>query len=618
MNYKGIMRYILIILLLFFGIAVFGAEYAYTPAQTSAMRSKINGNLAAGDIVYLENGTYTDCLLTFKGNGTAANPITLKARNAGGVVFTGSLRLQISGSYLIADGLVFKNGTASNSDIIEFRTSSSVFANNCRLTNCVIDNCNNPALNKAEEKPSERWVMLYGKNNRVDHCYFARKDRSGVLMMVSLNAADCRENNHLIDHNFFGYREVLAAGNGGETIRLGDSGTSVYSCKTIVEHNFFYRCDGEAEIISVKSADNMIRRNTFYESAGAVVCRHGKNNTIHSNVFIGNNKANCGGVRIINEGHKVYNNFFQELAGTTSRSALCVMTAVFENPTAQTDTQKEPLNAYHRVKNADIVHNTFVGCKSIEIGTVGTYTYASDSPYRPGEKLTGTLYPQNLTIANNIIYNPTDKSIWKEISSSSVSGTWFEYNLCAFNSDFTHNGFINYPISCSKHSGIYLLENSEKMPAPTDYDYVQTDITGTIRMTSQKDAGSQEVSNRLLPYDAAKPDECGTIWYEPQQSEMNAALSKTTFFPTLTTSVKEIRDNNQIRIICKDHVLFVCNNTLINQLSLYNMEGLPIKTWHPYQCDFSFPLTSFPKGIYLCKIQTEDEKYYSHKIIVER
>ena len=612
------MKHTLTILILFLGINIYAAEFSYTPSQSSTMRTKINGNLAAGDVVYLEDGTYTDCLLTFRGNGTAANPIMLKARNQGKVIFTGSPRLQISGTYLIVDGFVFKDGIASNTDIIEFRTSSSVFANNCRLTNCVIDNCNNLALNKTEEKPSERWVMLYGKNNRVDRCYFARKDRSGVLMAVGLNTAECRENNHLIDHNFFGYREVLPAGNGGETIRLGDSGTSIYSCKTIVENNFFYRCDGDPEIISIKSADNIIRQNTFYESAGSVVCRHGKNNTIYSNVFIGNNKTNSGGVRLINEGHKVYNNFFQELQGTGSRSALCVMTAVFENPTSQTDTQKEPLNAYHRVKNADVVHNTFVGCRSIEIGTVGSYTYASDSPYRPGEKITGTLYPQNLTIANNTIYNPTDAGIWKEISSSSVSGTSFEYNLCVFRSAFTHIGFINYPINYTKQTGLYLLGNSEKMPAPTDYDYVKTDITGETRISAQKDAGAQEVVNRSFPYNTAKPDECGTTWYLPQQSEMNDALSKTTFFPTLVTSVnKNFPDENQIQIICKDNVLSVFNNTGISQLSLYNTEGKQIKNWYPCQYHFSFSLASFPKGIYLCKIHTEAGKSYSQKIIVE-
>lgn len=606
-----------IIFILYASGTLFAAEYIYNSGQQGLLKTKINGGLQPGDVVYLEDGTYTDCLLVFKGNGTSDRPITLKARNQGKVIFTGKVRLQMSGVYLIVDGLVFKDGVASDTDIVEFRTSNAVFAYNCRLTNCVIDNCNDPTLNKNEEKPSERWVMLYGRNNRVDHCYFARKDRSGVLLMVALDKNESRNNDHQIDSNFFGYREKFPAGNGGEIIRLGDSGTSIYSCKTTIENNFFYHCDGESEIISIKSADNIIRRNTFYESAGSVVCRHGKNNTICSNVFIGNNKPNCGGVRVINEGQKVYDNFFQELAGTGSRSALCVMTAVFENPTSQTDIWKEPLNAYHRVKNVDIVHNTFVGCESIEIGTVGTYTYSDDNPYYPGKKVTGTLYPRNLKIADNIVYNPVSKTIWKDVSSASVNETSFEYNVCKFSSNFTHSGFVNYNLNYELQEGVFLLGNSERMPSPTNYDYVLTDITGTLRPLIQKNAGAQEPETLSDPFDAAKPNDCGTSWYANQQTEMNDALSRTVFFPARTSSVRNaIKDDDPVRIFRQDDQLVVSSIDIMNEFSLYNVNGQVLDIRYPHANVFYFETSSYPKGIYLCRVMFNEGRNFFRKIII--
>lgn len=600
-----------------FCICIFSAEYSYTKSQKSDLQAKINGKLSPGDIVYLEDGTYTDCLLTFKGNGTSSKPITLKARNAGKVIFNGQLRLQMSGTYLIVDGFVFKDGVASNSDIIEFRTSSTVFANNCRLTNCVIDNCNNQTLDKSLEKPSERWVMLYGKNNRVDHCYFARKDRSGVLMMVAIDKVEGRENNHLIDSNFFGFREKLASGNGGEIIRLGDSNTSIYSCKTTIENNFFYNCDGEVEIISLKSADNVITRNTFYECAGSVVCRHGKNNTISSNLFIGNNKSGCGGVRIINEGQKVFNNIFQELAGTGTRSALSIMTAVFENPTDATDFDKEPLNAYHRVKNVYVVHNTFVGCKSIEVGTVGSYTYSSDNPYYPKQKLTGNLYPHKSKLGSNMIYHPTSEGIVNIVSEEAIAEISLQQNLCTFSSKFTYRGFSNVKLNFEKKNGTYVLLDETATPASADYDYVATDITGKIRPSTGKNVGAIEASNRNLSYNTAKPDAVGATWYTPQQQEANSILSKTKFSAPLIASGLDntSKDDSQLQVYCRDNTMFVNANILMSQISLYDSSGRLIKTYYPKQTIYSFDVNSLPKGMYICKIRTEKGDDLVRKVV---
>lgn len=521
-------------------------EYTYSSSQQSALKTKINGALQPGDIVYLENGTYSNCLLLFKGEGTENKPITLKAKNPGKVIFNGQVKLQISGQYLVVDGLVFKDGIAVNSDLVEFRTSSTVLANNCRITNCVIDNCNNTSLDKNSEKPSERWVMLYGKNNRVDHCYFANKDRSGVLMMVALDKAESRENNHIIDYNFFGYREIFPAGNGGEIIRLGDSSTSIYSCKTIVENNIFFQCDGEVEIISIKSADNIIRQNNFYECAGSVVCRHGKNNTIHSNVFIGNNKAGCGGVRVINQGQKVYDNYFQELAGTGNRSALCIMMAVFENPTLSTDTEQEPLNAYHKVKDAEVASNVFVSCKNVDLGTDVSYTYDSSNRYYPGEKVPGTLKPECL-ISRNIFYSSGGKSIINKVKSNA--------------------------------SEIRLIDNTDKLLSEFDL--------------------------KKLSFSVPKPDNCGTNWYAGQQYDLNCISGTTDFWKKISSEIKKNNINSSVSIVKKPNTIEISSGIFIEKFFVYNVYGQKVISDILVQSNSgSINCRNFPAGTYIFCIQT--------------
>jgi poly(beta-D-mannuronate) lyase len=475
-------------------------RYFYATGQYSALKSKLSSGLQAGDTVVVGNGTYPDFQVNFIANGTTEKPVVLMAETPGQVVINGEgkMKLWMSGSYLEVNGFLFKDGWASNQDIIRFQTGSSAQANSCRLTNCVIDNCNNTALDKNSDSPSERWVMLYGKNNRIDHCYFANKDRAGVLIMVDLSSNNSVENHHIIEHNFFGYREVFAAGNGAETIRIGDSERSQRSSQTIVRSNFFYRCDGEIEIISLKSCDNLIQYNTLYESAGMVVCRHGRRNTIEGNVFVGNNKNHCGGVRLINEGHKVYNNLFQKLKGTGSRSALCVMTALYENGEA-------PLNAYHRTKDADVAFNTFVECASIELGTIARYSGTN-----------GTLFPQNVRIFNNVFYKMSAPAA---VAGADISGIAFEGNITDNAATWTYGGIAKKDVGMTVGTdGLFRLNPDADgycIPALNsvgNFEYVTTDATGAPRLNGN-DVGAVNYENITQSYRAASAGECGVSWY---------------------------------------------------------------------------------------------------------
>ncbi len=524
---KSLKHTLLASLTLLNSILAFAANKSVNSSMTeNQIKTAISSGLSAGDTVFFENGTYTNLLgsAQFKGTGTASKPIVFIARNPGSVIITGNIQVGMNGKFLEINGLLFKDGkvTTQYKDLISFRegttSDSTKYAYNCRLTNCVVDNCNDESLDPTNDSESERWVMLYGRGNRVDHCYFANKTRAGVLMMMDLSNPASRNNGHRVDHNFFGYRPRIAAGNGGEAIRPGDSKVSQYICASIIEDNYFYEFDGEIEIISLKSCDNIVRRNTFRKSAGMVVCRHGHRNTIESNVFLGDGKSGSGGVRVINQGHKIYNNYFEGLTGTGTRSALCLQNGVFETPTESTNLDCEPLNAYVRAKDVDIAFNTFVSCASIELGTASTYSYSSDSKCagKAGTSLAGTLAPQNIKVSNNIFYNMPSAPV--KANGANISGITFNNNIANTSTSWNYNGITKKDIRMTKANGMYKLDAGTAtycIPAlysVGNFSYVTTDATNSAR-TNGNDVGAVNYENIAKNYSAAQVSECGVSWY---------------------------------------------------------------------------------------------------------
>ncbi|QDU70745.1 chondroitinase-B domain-containing protein [Mucisphaera calidilacus] len=296
-------------------------------------------NAAPGDTLVMTDGVWNNQSIDFAGHGTADNPITLRAQSAGGVILTGSSNLSISGSHLVVDGLTFNEGRPSGSHIIRF-TGSQGDANHSRLTNTTITN-----YNPADINDRYFWVSLYGQDNRVDHSRFQGQNHSGVTLVAWLDGDEAR---HRIDHNHFADRPE-GNGNGFETIRIGTSEFGDSSAKVIVENNLFERVDGEVEIISNKSNDNIYRYNTFAESKGTLTLRHGHRANVEGNFFLGKNKDGSGGVRVIGEDHQIINNYFADL--DDRMDGVISITAGIENT--------QP-SGYQQVKNALIAHNTII------------------------------------------------------------------------------------------------------------------------------------------------------------------------------------------------------------------------------------------------------------------
>src|SRR5687768_16607900 len=339
------------------------AEHRVSSAEDVA---RLTAELRPGDEVVLKDGAWVDQRIVLQGKGAADKPITFRAATAGGVTLSGQSSIVIDGEHLVISGLVVKDAGAVSGDTVEIKGRGN------RLTDTAIIACTH-----------KFFVHLRGSDHRVDHCYLADKTNDDPTLQVEVEA---QPNRHRIDHNHFGHRPPLGR-NGGETIRVGYSHQSMSSSGTIVEHNLFDRCDGEIEIISSKSCDNIYRHNTFLDCAGMLTLRHGNRCVIDSNFFIGRHKKGSGGIRIIGEEHIITNNYIEGV----EKGGFWITSGIVDSE----------LKGYFQSKNCLIAFNTFVDSPgpAVEVDAgIGTSRR--------------TLRPENITIANNL-FAPTKGLIIK-------------------------------------------------------------------------------------------------------------------------------------------------------------------------------------------------------------
>ena len=321
-------------------------------SYTAAGIQKALEKARPGDTLIIRNGEYSDLRLEWKASATSENPVVVAAQTPGGVRLSGRTSLHISGSGLEVRGLLLQGCVADKGTLVEFRNGDEL-ATGCRLTECVIDACN-----PARRDVNYSYVHLYGRGNRVDHCSFTGKLNLGVTLIVMLSYPDCDENYHCVDHNYFGPRPVYGS-NGAETIRVGTSQQCMQNSRSQITDNLFDRCNGEVEVVSIKSCENTIARNVFYECQGVLALRHGDRNVAEGNLFIGHGVRNTGGIRIVGEDQVVRGNTMLGLAGERFFSALALMYGV----------PNSLPNRYMQVQRTIVEDNVFEACRSIDFTT---------------------------------------------------------------------------------------------------------------------------------------------------------------------------------------------------------------------------------------------------------
>ncbi|PWJ58456.1 poly(beta-D-mannuronate) lyase [Dyadobacter jejuensis] len=495
---KGLATTVFIVLLLMKSGVGFTKSIRVTDIDSYNKAAK---SLQPGDTLLMTAGVWSNAALVLSATGTATQPIVLMAEKMGQVFMEGNSTLRLSGNYLVVSGLYFRNGYASKGSVIEFRENANKLAFNSRVTACVIEEYNKP-----DRFDEDTWIQLYGQHNRFDHNYIAGKKNGGVTMAVNLNDERNQNNYHRIDHNFFGPRPRLGS-NGGETIRIGVSTYSLTSSRTILEDNYFYRCNGEVEIVSIKSCDNVVRGNRFVECEGGLVLRHGNRNRIEGNYFLGNNKPHTGGVRVINAGHSITNNYFADLKGDRFRSALTIMNAV----------PNSPINRYHQVKDVTIAYNTFVNCDHIELGA--------------GKDLERIADPEGVRFVNNVFYAPKADSIFHIYTD--IKGIVFSGNLLQTAGKPIAKGIEASNMKLVKNSdGLLFPFPDKKLASFNSFKEVETDLTGQKRQSADLPGVLRAGTVKDLPA-SFNLNSVGPGWFKKDRP---VAIKQARIIPVLSTT----------------------------------------------------------------------------------
>ena len=148
------------------------------------------------------------------------------------------------------------------------------------------------------------YLTIIGNDHQVDHNTFQNKKALGKFIGVRGTGKQIAER-LWIHHNYF-HNFSKQTGNGAEAVQFGLSGYSLSSTNSIFEYNLFENCEGENELLSVKSSALTVRYNTVRDCKAQMTLRHGNFNKIYGNYF-----TNTPGLRIFGDDHLIYSNYFE-------------------------------------------------------------------------------------------------------------------------------------------------------------------------------------------------------------------------------------------------------------------------------------------------------------------
>lgn len=437
------------------------------PVSTSAELTTALSNASAGTTIVLANGTYsqTGPFVVSNKNGTASSPITIKAANPGQAIISGGASLQIqSSSNVVIEGLKFTNlgNTALLLD----------GSNNIRVTR------NQFALQATGG--TLIWLQVSGINshhNRIDHNDFGHKSDTDPLIAYQGDGNGNISQYDVIEYNYF--HDVCPwVANGKETIRLGLSGISLSNGFNTIQYNLFENCDGEPEIVSVKSSNNTVRYNTFKASKGGLTSRHGHNNSFYGNFFLGDGvETEEAGIRIYGNDHKIYNNYMENLTA----NAIILDNGNYDGGTSVYPSNPTPddLRAQWKIYRAQVVNNTIVNSMTgIIVGSSKTYA------------------TQDSRVANNIVRNSTG-TLYDEVV---TTNTLFEGNI-GFGSTVSNNSSRRAAQILGVNPLLTTVNGLQKLSSGSPainaalgtYTYVTEDMDGETRSTT--DIGADERSS---------------------------------------------------------------------------------------------------------------------------
>lgn len=362
-----------------------------------------------GDTLEVANGTYNLGSANITRSGCQQRPIVIRARNQGLAVLSGNTTLTFeSVQHIRLEGFAVRSASVGTGIKLLNSSRITIARNAFALT----------------ETSSCNWIYIgdtFGSTaplksggNVMEYNSFDGKTMTGKYVVFDGTATQ-QSQHDTIRYNLFKNNGPRAV-NEQESIRVGVSGLSPSSGFTVIEHNLFQACDGDPEIVSIKSCDNIVRFNTFQRSLGTVTLRQGRRNVVEGNYFFGEGKTGtfngstigCGGIRVYGKDHLIFNNYMQGLTGSRFDAGITITNGDVDNSTTS-------LSSHNLPENVTIAFNTLVNNRSnIEIGFTNNGGYP--------------LAPLNCVLANNVVVENTS-AIVLSYGASSLAGVAFANNL---------------------------------------------------------------------------------------------------------------------------------------------------------------------------------------------
>ena len=335
------MKYLPLLFLLF--LSILGHTQTRYDVASVAEFNSAQDQASAGDTIVWAPGTYADVGMSINKDG-----LIVTALPHGTVLFKGVSRATINANEVTFSGFQYVGGYIATLDVIR------VYGNDVLISHVNIQNYT-----------CFKYLVVYEESRRttISHCNFENRlnlDDKNILSVL----VDNEPGFHKIQHCSFKNFDGIGNDQGIEPIRIGVSTQGDLDSRTLVEYCYFTKCNGDGEIISHKSRQNVYRYNTFENNPVAeLVLRHGDEGIVYGNFFLNN----MGGIRV-REGsnHFIYNNYFEGLNNRT---------IYLQNDPS------DPLSEIH------IYHNTIINSDEVRLGSNGS------NP------------PTNVTLANNVFIN---------------------------------------------------------------------------------------------------------------------------------------------------------------------------------------------------------------------
>ena len=435
-------------------------------------------------------------------------PIVIRAKEPGTVILKNQSWLTFKdASYITIEGFDFRS---TDGPVLEL-----LGCNNIRITNNVFH---------LQETVNSIWVMIKGNadlhkqtshHNRVDHNLFENKKLLGNFVTIEGVQEPLFQVSQYdkIDNNYF--RNIgPRVENVLEAIRIGWADISMSSGFTVIERNLFEKCDGDPEVVSVKSSDDTIRHNTFRECLGVLSLRHGNRSVVDGNYFLGNGRTGTfldstgktwtlgtGGVRFYGDNMKIINNYFEGLTGQ-KWDATIALTA------GNTDYgMGMPLTKHYRARYTVIAFNTLVNnVSNIEVG------YDGDGFQGNWWKLP----PVEPVIANNIVVGSNGTLI--KVFQDPLNATWLGNVVSPkenspYNRIFSESEVTVADLKLQLTDGIWRLTKDSRVKGKAlgSFPYVNYDIDGHER-THPTNPGCDQILNELSTNKPLTKDDVGPEW----------------------------------------------------------------------------------------------------------